>query len=237
MFALLEEVFQLTFSRFEPYCAYLRHLLTNHQHQHINMLGLSFFGFWNKITAIFHPHSDESSRPSPSPPHEQSEVLTLALPPPTAWPAEYRYTEWDLLTKSMQDVASDYLSYREFTWNFPGLNSIEETCFEGLKKKEQAGAQAIGLDEDDWDCWVNHYEDYHWWEMKDEGVDGCYEALGWNETSWENATFVPPPATEEASWSALSPTEKSAAECVCFFQDLWDGELPLAAYNLTESFN
>lgn len=149
------------------------------------------------------------------------------------WPPllpEYRFIPWQSLPESIKTQAENGLGYDEETWNYPGSNeAVESLSFSSLDDLKQDAAEAIGfLDEDTWDCWVNHFNDYDWFELGESDLSECFEVLGWTEESWESDDA---PASETKDWSELTIEEQEGATCLCFFEDTWDGDLTLDQYS------
>ena len=164
------------------------------------------------------------------------------FPTPVAevWPPifpKFRFTEWQSLAKPIQQISKNSLSYKEETWNRPLTNEeVEYVAFSSLNEKQQRGAGTIGFDEITWDCWVNHYYGYDWSELITEEVVGCYEALGWTQSVWDNAVEESAyPDSESKAWTELSEQQRDGATRLCFFEDLWDADLTgmtVARYSL-----
>lgn len=142
----------------------------------------------------------------------------------------YRFTLWaDIEPVTVLPLAS-FLSYTERSWNRPGTNAIETRAYDSLAAESEATISAvrgIGFDEDTWDCWVNHYEDYSWEELVENGIDVYYMALGWTQTMWEESGSA---ETDDYDWDELSEAQKAAALQLCFTQELWEG-VPLTAWS------
>lgn len=66
----------------------------------------------------------------------------------------------------------------------------------------------------------NHYNDYDWNELQEDGLDVPYITLGWTKESWEGK--APEPASENKTWSNLTLVEQQAADEVCYFLETWD---------------
>ena len=123
------------------------------------------------------------------------EILVAAA----AWPLAYadlvfpenRYgEEWDLLDNVTMDAALD-LNYYNDTWNLVSRASMEELSYESvvplLKGTQQASLDHLVENEESWDCYMNHYDDYDWAEIADEpNLLGAFTALGWTETMWDS---------------------------------------------------
>jgi hypothetical protein len=134
----------------------------------------------------------------------------------------YRYTLWGDLDAETKAHATTLL-YNEMTWNRRDFNRIEASSLSNIEIENSGqfdAILAIGFDEEVWDCYVNHYGDYLWAELEEEGVQQYYEALGWSEGTWEELNFSP--TTSELLWSELSNAERAAAEEICYTLELWN---------------
>lgn len=103
-----------------------------------------------------------------------------------------RFTVYANLPSDVVTTAEVGLGYRESSWNLLGSLPIEGICWKTnnatiLDFVEHA--KAIGVsDEQVWDCHINHYVDYWWFELerKVSMVPGCigiqrrslYQVLG-----------------------------------------------------------
>jgi len=135
----------------------------------------------------------------------------------------------------------------EREWNFPGTNKLELSSYEAIASEsgalsfnmttdlavvmsKQGGNMTptafdvlvdIGFeDEDQYDCWVNHYADYYWLEMEAIVIE-AWQILGWGPAAWLGAH--PAPASDDLEWAALNETEREAAIELCYLQETWDG--------------
>ena len=91
---------------------------------------------------------------------------------------------------------------------------------------EIAGVQGLGIDDEMWDCHINHYFGYWWEDIEYYAYTPYFNALGWNVDSWDNDE---PPATEDMYWDELSAEQQAAATQLCYHKDLWDA-VPLAQW-------
>jgi hypothetical protein len=143
-----------------------------------------------------------------------------------------RYTDFDDLTSTAKRHAA-YLGYWSTAWNEPGTNSIERLRFDNalISRNEttQLGFPALfesfgyfGLDEDVWDCWVNHYSGYTWSWYSRYNYNWTLLALGWNEIAWDSNNATLAPKSESKKWNDLTDKEKLAAEELCYTQEMWD---------------
>lgn len=133
---------------------------------------------------------------------------------------ESRYFSW-ILTSADEKTAAQTLGYDQTKWDQPGSAAIEQKSFDGLSADEQAAAAVFGFNEERWDCHVNHYGDYTWSELQDEGVQEHFTVLGWTHLSWRG-DGVDPPNSEIKNWSDLTDQQKGAAKKICYFQETWD---------------
>ncbi|GAX10880.1 hypothetical protein FisN_31Hh089 [Fistulifera solaris] len=132
-----------------------------------------------------------------------------------------RFRVWENLDPPTQDVAAS-MGYDETQWNTPGTFSLEYNRFQLLSEANRAAVEQLGIESDEWDCYVNHYRGYTWEEMETEGVSLYYEWFGFNATRWEQERgFVT--QADSRLWDQLEPTEQEAARELCYFEELWNG--------------
>jgi len=155
-----------------------------------------------------------------------------------------RFQAWSKLSGGQQKILSDVLGYDEELWNLPGLNELEYLAFftilnmsdfgefVAVEKVVAADTQIDVImdvmnvtDDDVWDCHINHYQDYYWEELVNVSVAVHFETLGWNEDAFEEGG--PAPASEDQYWYELTQAEKDAAEALCYFPDLWAGDVEI----------
>ena len=89
------------------------------------------------------------------------------------------------------------------------------------------------LDEEVWDCYINHYYEYDWYELVEYNIVDDYVGLGWTEAMWEcsdeegndddDDCEVLVPESEDFDWEELSSKEQQHATNLCFFEELWNG--------------
>eukprot|EP00581_Thalassiosira_minuscula_P033287 CAMPEP_0183786878 /NCGR_PEP_ID=MMETSP0739-20130205/67254_1 /TAXON_ID=385413 /ORGANISM="Thalassiosira miniscula, Strain CCMP1093" /LENGTH=381 /DNA_ID=CAMNT_0026030943 /DNA_START=201 /DNA_END=1346 /DNA_ORIENTATION=- len=140
---------------------------------------------------------------------------SLALP-------ERRYLAWSELKETERQVAEISLGYSEDTWNKPGSNHKEGSRFDDLEEDEKGGVIMFGLNEEKWDCHINHYLAYWWEDMEELGFDQYLIALGWQQDNWDDED-LPPAETEDLYWEKLTPKQQAAARQLCWFEEVWDG--------------
>ena len=167
---------------------------------------------------------------SSTPVENNAPAEDVAIEFPEPFP-EIRFTAWNDLEASTRSDA-EILEYNELSWNIPGTNEIEELSFATIE--EDYGDDftdalvSIGFDEDTYDCWVNHYNDYDWFELIMDGLTGFWIALGWDEDKWEGDD-PNLPDSEDKDWEELNEAEQSAANNLCLTQELWD-MVPITAW-------
>lgn len=93
-----------------------------------------------------------------------------------------------------------------------------------LNSTQQQAVNDLGMDEDQWDCFMHHYEENLNWQDLPERVQLAFEDLGWNECSYSGEPDCPAPASELANWRQLNSTERAAAIQLCWFRSSWDGD-------------
>ena len=150
---------------------------------------------------------------------------TLILPTNAQWPyprPDKRYQSFQSLSGADQSTAQNALGYTSLTWNVPSENLIETLGWFYLTASQRAGTQALGITENQWDCFINHYTSYTWDELTAAGLAANYEGLGWNQGTWDGTSDDPLPDSESKWWGQLTEGEKTYARNVCFFQDTWN---------------
>ena len=136
-----------------------------------------------------------------------------------------RYVAWDDIVDSTYKSNAEGLGWTKKTWNTPGSNDeIETLSHSSLLPSQRQIADDMLLREVTWDCYINHYEDYDWYELVDEDVAKYFEGLGWTEQSWncEDHCNDYLPDTEDMDWEELSMEEQQFATEICYFAELWD---------------
>ena len=107
------------------------------------------------------------------------------------------------------------------SWDTLGTNDVEEHSYVDLHENGKAGAESFGLNDDIWDCHINHYYGYWWSDLEESGFDQYLIVLGWDENGWDDDGSAP--ESDDSYWDDLTPEEQSAASQICYFKDLWDG--------------
>ena len=106
------------------------------------------------------------------------------------------------------------------TWNVPGSNDIEQWSYDDLYDNEVSGARGLGIDEDMWDCHVNHYLGWWWDELAEYDLARYFIILGWSADSWDGD--APKPEEQDMSWEELTLEQRAAAAQICYTGDIWD---------------
>lgn len=156
---------------------------------------------------------------------EQQQVVDVGVGEEGLTYPSFRYVPWEELDESLV-AAAEALEYTEETWNTPGQAEIESLSYETITLDSpdirQQALDTIGYDnEEQWDCYINHYDDYDWEELEEEEVQQYYAALGWTEESWLGDED--PPESEDMDWAELNDDQQAAASELCYFEQNWDG--------------
>ena len=143
-----------------------------------------------------------------------------------------RFLPWDNLSLDIRDIAeSEALAYDQRRWDKSGRANIEGYAYYDLCRgwggfpagtsscDVTDGVQALGFDEDSWNCWMLHAPDYEWADLG--SYRQWYEVLGWTRDRWD-ADFAPP--SDSTPWFQLTYEEKIAATNLCYIQQVWDEE-------------
>lgn len=156
--------------------------------------------------------------------------LTISDRPPIAPVDDIRYVLWGDLSKDIKSIA-EKLNYTQNSWNMPGKSPIERFSYGsmgiaytsyGIGSGNNTGAiEDMGLNEDEWDCHINHYDDYSWKELHTKGVQVFFSYLGWTRDTWENI-HIRYPFSEYITWYDMTTEQREAAEAVCYRYELWD---------------
>ncbi len=137
----------------------------------------------------------------------------------------YRFRPYNTLDEEAISLAFS-LGYDEHSWNSVGTNPWEQDSYESIQSNAPlviASIRGLGFTADVWDCYMNHYRDYSWQELADDGVILFAILLGWNEDMWDTSTS---PAMEYMFWDDLTIGEQQAAVEFCFTKEQWDN-IPL----------
>lgn len=142
-----------------------------------------------------------------------------------------RYIQWDLLSLKLGKAATA-LGYKDKTWNLPGEADIEYESYETINmtaSELMPHIETLEINEESWDCYINHYYDYDWNELEEEEVEIYWEALGWSEAAWNET--AEPPETDDWDWADFTDeAQLLALDELCYFKELWD-ELKLTEWD------
>lgn len=189
-------------------------------------------GFWNQALTVS-PSVSVTNNPTQSPSALPTSALTTSPTssptaiPPVSTPVlpvridpvdSIRYVPWDELSDDVQTLATS-LGYEMESWNLPGSAQIEAVNFATLKKNARQTVNNMGLTEDQWDCYINHYEGFAWDDLSDE-IIAHLETLGWDSTLWESGEEVP--STRNQAWDDLNSSEREAAVALCYRYETWE---------------
>jgi hypothetical protein len=142
-----------------------------------------------------------------------------------------RYLPWLNIAIEDRDIAeSSVLEYSETRWDKIGKHPLEEYAFydicRGWSKLSDTptceatdALEALGLDEDTWNCWMFHAPDYEWDDLG--SYQQWYIELGWSKDAWDEA--IAPPLSESKDWFDLTYSEKIAVTHLCYIPETWDG--------------
>ena len=150
---------------------------------------------------------------------------------------EFRYKLWNDLDADVRQIYSSNLGYDEGSWNEPGSFWLEHQTFWYIQTQLPSRiidtvTLEMGFTEVTWDCWINHYSDYRWFELDDiptsstRSVLDELQTLGWTKWSWRSDHQSDWPDSEFKDWIELTTEERISAEHLCYTKELWD-DIPL----------
>ena len=152
-----------------------------------------------------------------------------------------RYKPWETIPVFFRTRAL-YLNggYNAGSWDFEPLqlswNPIENYAYSSnmTSNETRAFIKDLDYDEDQWDCCINHYEDYDWkdfeyWDYKEQ-ID-AYQALGWTNETYGSRDVSLWPESEFTKWRNLTEYQRfMAASKLCHTEQTWDESLPLSEW-------
>ncbi|KAL7488675.1 hypothetical protein ACHAW6_014273 [Cyclotella cf. meneghiniana] len=167
---------------------------------------------------------NESACPTVSPTSQTSVVPTTFDKLPFPYPFPYiRFTPWDML-EDPYILYAESLGYNSTIWDEPFSYDLESNnVFGSLDSMQQQDVTNLGLSEDQWDCFMNHYESYRWDSLPNHALEALI-VLGWSQCVWDKETHCSAgrPASEISNWRRLTPEEKAAGINLCWFRSSWD---------------
>lgn len=132
----------------------------------------------------------------------------------------FRFVDWNEMSNTQQTWAGA-VGWTEDTWNNPDSSDLDFTAFSELGEPQREALLKMGFYEEQYDCYINHYQGYDWVDLQDWGLDTVYETFGWTQFNYENG---PTPAAWEGPWGDLTDEQKEAASEICWFEELWNGQ-------------
>eukprot|EP00804_Cyclotella_cryptica_P000132 CCRYP_019698-RA/>CCRYP_019698-RA protein AED:0.12 eAED:0.12 QI:143/0.75/1/1/0.5/0.4/5/3828/795 len=143
-----------------------------------------------------------SACPTVSPTSKSSALSTTLdkLPFPYSYPYA-RFTQWEMLADQFI-IYAESLGYNSYLWNNPNSYDLEYNyVFASLNSTQQQAITDIGLSEEQWDCFMNHYESYGWESLPDHALQALID-LGWSQCVWDREPncSTTTPASEGSNW-------------------------------------
>ena len=74
------------------------------------------------------------------------------------------------------------------------------------------------------DCHINHYYGYWWADLEEKELDSFFSKLGWSKAMWDEGDEGDVPSSDDKYFDELNSDEQAAAQSLCYFRELWDGE-------------
>jgi hypothetical protein len=150
----------------------------------------------------------------------------------------FRYVDFNAMDMTSQETAKNTLKYKDKTWNLPFTAKIEMldlTSIELESPEQELAVYDLGFEDwIQWDCYINHFENYDWIELVDpELPDGGFQRfliqLGYNEASYNEEGAAP--ESEDLYWKELSDDQQEAATNLCYFEEIWNEELSIPEWS------
>ncbi|KAL3762766.1 LOW QUALITY PROTEIN: hypothetical protein ACHAW5_000202 [Stephanodiscus triporus] len=125
-------------------------------------------------------------RPSKMP-EERTQAIGVveANPFPYNYP-KIRYVPWHDLSKETKEIVEEEFGYNVVSWNYIASSS---NAFSTFDAKQQKSLLMLGIDENVWDCFINHYMAYDRGQLEEFGL-GRYadtllaaQSMDWKELS------------------------------------------------------
>lgn len=133
---------------------------------------------------------------------------------------EVRYRQYRWLADEDRQKVSD-AGYTPEEWDQP-MSAISESIPFADLGILQPKISALGLSQEQWDCYVNNYSGYKWDRLSSE-LQIHAVALGWTPGTWANRATSKPEVFRNF-WDELSgPIKKTAGE-FCYFENTWNEE-------------
>ena len=97
---------------------------------------------------------------------------------------------------------AESLGYNSYFWDNPNSYDLEYNyVFSSLNSTQQQAIADLGLSEEQWDCFMNHYESYRWDSLPDYALEALI-VLGWSQCVWDSEPDCSDstPASESSNW-------------------------------------
>mmetsp|Transcript_15624 Transcript_15624/g.32976 ORF Transcript_15624/g.32976 Transcript_15624/m.32976 type:complete len:399 (-) Transcript_15624:52-1248(-) len=116
-----------------------------------------------------------------------------------------RYVPWENLSHDTKQMVVKDFGYTKGSWNYMA-NVVEGKTFEMLTRNQQESAMVLGMNEDVWDCFINHYTSYSRNELENRGL---YQHV---------RTIV----NVSKPWERLNDDEIHSATELCYSKETWN---------------
>lgn len=135
---------------------------------------------------------------------------------------EVRYQQYRWLSEEDRQKVSE-AGYTPEEWDQPMSAVVESIPFSDLGIL-QSKITALGLSQEQWDCYINNYSGYKWDQLSNQ-LQIHALALGWTPSTWENSkSSNSKPAVFRNFWDELSDPQKKTAGEFCYFENTWNEE-------------
>ncbi|KAL3816036.1 hypothetical protein ACHAXA_010341 [Cyclostephanos tholiformis] len=139
-------------------------------------------------------------------------VVETRNPFPYNYP-KLRYVPWHDLSSETKVFLEGAFGYDIGSWNYMS-HVVESRAYSTLDAKQRKSLLMLGIDENIWDCFINHYTAYDRDQLNGFGLGQYTDMLLAAETKY---------------WSDLTANEREAATRFCFFKEVWDRD-PLGTW-------
>ena len=173
---------------------------------------------WGKITARPTPNTPNPTTRRPTQqPTWNPEIINILDKFPYPYPYT-RFTAWERLSNSEQNIGTS-LGYFRSSWDNLEIYDLETLAYSDLTSQEKLYLMSLGLDGEQWDCYMNHYNGYYWDDLPKAGISEHLTTLGYTQTTWDEDDGAD---TEDMYWDELSEEQKEAAYKLCYFKNSWN---------------
>ena len=150
--------------------------------------------------------------------YDRLDMTLYGLGTPMMKPVD-RFVPWHTIEEDLQSKLSKTFEYTDLSWNVLRLAEIEQKGWFQLVYYQEELAKELGFDQE-WDCWINHFDSYSWNDIVSRKIGEHFTALGWTEKAWDGDEG--PPESDSKSWSELSEVEQLHASQLCYDFDAWE---------------